>query len=40
MQADVASVATNLTLAETQQTALESVIAQLGSTTQSLFSKL
>ena len=40
MQADVASVATHLSLAETQQTALESVIAQLGSSTQSLFSKL
>ena len=40
MQADVASVATHLTLAETQQTALESVISQLGASTQSLFSKL
>jgi flagellar hook-associated protein 3 FlgL len=40
MQADVASIATHLTLAETQQTALESVIAQLGSSSQSLFSKL
>jgi hypothetical protein len=29
-----------LTLAETQQTALESVIAQLGSTSNSLFSKI
>ena len=40
MQADVASVATHLSLAESQQTALMSVISQLGSTTQSLFSKL
>ncbi len=40
MQADYASVATHLSLATTQQTALESVIAQLGSSSQSLFSKL
>jgi len=40
MQADVADVATQLSLAESQQTALESVIAQLGSASNSLFSKL
>ena len=40
MQADVASVSTQLSLAETQQTALEDVIAQLNSTSNSLFSKL
>jgi flagellar hook-associated protein 3 FlgL len=40
MQADVAQVSTQLSLAETQQTALEDVIAQLGSTSNSLFSKL
>lgn len=38
MQADLANVATKLSLAKTQQTALESVIAQLGSG--SLFDKL
>jgi flagellar hook-associated protein 3 FlgL len=38
MQADVAQVSTHLAIAETQQTALESVIAQLGSG--SLFDKL
>ena len=38
MQADVAKVATQLSLAETQQTALENVIAQLGAG--SLFDKL
>lgn len=38
MQADVASVATQLSLTKTQQTALESVISQLGSG--SLFDKL
>jgi len=38
MQADVAKVATQLSLSETQQTALESVIAQLGAG--SLFDKL
>ena len=40
MQADVAQVSTQLSLAETQQTALEDVIAQLGSVSNSLFSKL
>ena len=40
MQADVAQISTHLTLAETQQTALEDVMSQLGSATQSLFSKL
>ncbi len=40
MQADVGSVSTQLSLAETQQTALEDVIAQLDSTSNSLFSKL
>jgi flagellar hook-associated protein 3 FlgL len=38
MQADVAQVSTQLSLAETQQTALEDVISQLGSS--SLFDKL
>ena len=38
MQADVAKIATQLSLSKTQQTALESVIAQLGSG--SLFDKL
>ena len=40
MQADVGTVSTQLSLAETQQTALEDVIAQLESTSNSLFSKL
>jgi flagellar hook-associated protein 3 FlgL len=40
MQADVAQVSTQLSLAETQQTALEAVIAQLGSASTSLFSKM
>ena len=40
MQADVASVSTQLSLTETQQTALEDVIAQLESTSNSLFSKM
>ena len=40
MQADVAEVATQLSLASAQQTALISVIAQLGSASHSLFSKL
>jgi flagellar hook-associated protein 3 FlgL len=40
MQADVGTVSTQLSLAESQQTALESVIAQLGSATNSLFSKM
>ena len=38
MQADIATVATQLSLAKTQETALESVISQLGSG--SLFDKL
>jgi hypothetical protein len=38
MQADVAQVSTQLSLSETQQTALEDVISQLGSG--SLFDKL
>jgi flagellar hook-associated protein 3 FlgL len=40
MQADVAQVSTQLSLAETQQTALEDVIAQLGSDQNDLFTKL
>jgi flagellar hook-associated protein 3 FlgL len=40
MQADVATVSSQLSLSETQQTALEDVIAQLNSTSNSLFSKL
>jgi flagellar hook-associated protein 3 FlgL len=40
MQADIPQVSTQLSLAETQQTALEDVIAQLGSVSNSLFSKL
>jgi flagellar hook-associated protein 3 FlgL len=40
MQADIPTVATQLSLAETQQTALEDVIAQLESTSNNLFSKL
>ena len=40
MQADIPKVSTQLSLAETQQTALEDVIAQLDSTSNSLFSKL
>jgi flagellar hook-associated protein 3 FlgL len=40
MQADVAQVSTQLSLATTQQTALEDVIAQLDSSSNSLFSKL
>jgi flagellar hook-associated protein 3 FlgL len=40
MQADVGKISTQLSLAETQQTALEDVIAQLGSQQNSLFSKL
>jgi flagellar hook-associated protein 3 FlgL len=40
MQADYATVSTQLSLAETQQTALISVIAQLNSTSNTLFSKL
>jgi hypothetical protein len=40
MQADVAQVSTQLSLAETQQTALEDVIAQLSSDQNDLFTKL
>jgi flagellar hook-associated protein 3 FlgL len=40
MQADVAQVSSQLSLSETQQTALEDVIAQLNSTSNTLFSKL
>jgi len=40
LQANVATVATQLSLSEAQSTALESVIAQLNSTSNSLFSKL
>jgi flagellar hook-associated protein 3 FlgL len=40
MQADVGQVSTQLSLSETQQTALEDVIAQLGSQQNDLFSKL
>jgi len=40
MQADIPTVSTQLSLAETQQTALEDVIAQLDSTSNSLFSRL
>jgi flagellar hook-associated protein 3 FlgL len=40
MQADIPSISTQLSLAETQQTALEDVIAQLNSTSNDLFSKL
>lgn len=40
MQADVAQVSTQLSLSETQQTALEDVISQLDSSSNSLFSKL
>ncbi|MGA3345035.1 MAG: flagellin [Terracidiphilus sp.] len=40
MQADIPTVSTQLSLAETQQTALEDIIAQLNSTSNSLFSKL
>jgi flagellar hook-associated protein 3 FlgL len=40
MQADVAQVSTQLSLSETQQTALEDVIAQLNSSSNSLFSKM
>ena len=40
MQADIPTVSTQLSLAETQQTALEDVIAQLESTSNNLFSKL
>jgi flagellar hook-associated protein 3 FlgL len=40
MQADVGEVSTQLSLSETQQTALEDVISQLNSASNSLFSKL
>jgi flagellar hook-associated protein 3 FlgL len=40
MQADIPTISTQLSLAETQQTALMDVIAQLNSTANSLFSKL
>ena len=40
MQADVAQVSTQLSMAETQQTALEDVISQLDSASNSLFSKV
>jgi flagellar hook-associated protein 3 FlgL len=40
MQADIPTVATQLSLAETQETALEDVIAQFDSTSNDLFSKL
>lgn len=40
MQADLPTIATQLSLSETQQTALESVIAQLESAQNSLFSKM
>jgi flagellar hook-associated protein 3 FlgL len=40
MQADIPSISTQLASAETQQTALEDVIAQLESPSNSLFSKL
>jgi flagellar hook-associated protein 3 FlgL len=40
MQADIPTISTQLSLAETQQTALEDVIAQLDSTSNDLFSKL
>jgi flagellar hook-associated protein 3 FlgL len=40
MQADIPTVSTQLSLSETQQTALEDVIAQLNSSSNDLFSKL
>ncbi len=40
MQADLPTISTQLSLTETQQTALEDVIAQLNSTSNDLFSKL
>jgi flagellar hook-associated protein 3 FlgL len=40
MQADIPTISTQLSLAETQQTALISVIASLNSTSNSLFSKI
>ncbi len=40
MQADIPTISTQLSLAETQQTALEDIIAQLNSNSNDLFSKL
>jgi flagellar hook-associated protein 3 FlgL len=40
MQADLADLSTQLSQSKTQQTALEDVIAELNSTSNSLFSKL
>lgn len=40
MQADVAQVSTQLSLSETQQTALEAVIAELDSSSNRVFSKM
>jgi hypothetical protein len=40
MQADIPTISTQLSQAETQQTALEDVIAQLNSSSNDLFSKL
>jgi hypothetical protein len=40
MQADIPTISTQLSLAETQQTALMDVIAQLNSSSSDLFSKL
>ncbi len=40
MQADIPTVSTQLSLAETQQTALEDVIAELESSSNDLFTKL
>ncbi len=40
MQADIPTVSTQLSLAETQQTALEDIISQLNSSSNSLFSKI
>jgi flagellar hook-associated protein 3 FlgL len=40
LEADYATVSTQLSQAETQQTALEDVIAELNSTSQDLFSKM
>jgi hypothetical protein len=40
MQADIPTISTQLSLAETQQTALMDVIAQLNTPSNDLFSKL
>ena len=40
LQADIPTVSTQLSLSETQQTALEDIISQLNSSSNSLFSKL